>query len=43
MTGFIAPYPTRGELSKRAGGAYYTDRLFSDRTRMLVRLLATFD
>jgi pyruvate/2-oxoglutarate dehydrogenase complex dihydrolipoamide dehydrogenase (E3) component len=43
MTAYIAPYPTRGEISKRAGGAYFTPALFSDRTRGLVKLLATFD
>jgi pyruvate/2-oxoglutarate dehydrogenase complex dihydrolipoamide dehydrogenase (E3) component len=43
MTAYIAPYPTRGEISKRAGGAYYTPTLFSDRTRGLVKLLASFD
>lgn len=43
MTAYIAPYPTRGEISKRAGGAFYTPTLFSDRTRGLVKLLATFD
>lgn len=43
MTKYIAAYPTRGEISKRAGGAYYTPTLFSDRTRTLVRLLGTFD
>ncbi len=43
MTAYIAPYPTRGEISKRAGGAFYTPALFSDRTRTLVKLLATFD
>ena len=43
MTAYIAPYPTRGEISKRAGGAYYTPTLFSDRTRALVKLLASFD
>jgi pyruvate/2-oxoglutarate dehydrogenase complex dihydrolipoamide dehydrogenase (E3) component len=43
MTAYIAPYPTRGEISKRAGGAYYTPALFSDRTRALVKLLASFD
>lgn len=43
MTAYIAPYPTRGEISKRAGGAFYTPALFSDRTRALVNLLATFD
>ena len=30
---FIAPYPTFGEASKRAAGAYYTPKLFSKRTR----------
>jgi pyruvate/2-oxoglutarate dehydrogenase complex dihydrolipoamide dehydrogenase (E3) component len=43
MTGFIAPYPTRGELSKRVGGAYYGTRLFSDRTRALIRWLSILD
>lgn len=43
FTSYIAPYPTRGEASKRAGGAYFTPTLFSDRTRKFVRLLATFD
>ena len=36
----IAPYPTLGEASKRAAGAFYTPKLFSERTRWLVRLLA---
>ena len=39
MAGIIAPYPTLGEINKRAAGAYYTDALFSDRTRKIVRLL----
>lgn len=43
MTAYIAPYPTRGEISKRAGGAYYTPTLFSGRTRALVKALASFD
>jgi pyruvate/2-oxoglutarate dehydrogenase complex dihydrolipoamide dehydrogenase (E3) component len=43
MTNYIAAYPTRGEISKRAGGAFYTPALFSDRTRTLVRFLAAFD
>ncbi|MBL8699796.1 MAG: FAD-dependent oxidoreductase [Alphaproteobacteria bacterium] len=42
MTSMIAPYPTRGEASKRAAGAFFTGSLFSDRTRWLVRLLARF-
>ena len=35
-------YPTFGEASKRAAGAYYTPKLFSERTRKLVRLLMRF-
>lgn len=42
MTAMIAPYPTRGEASKRAAGAFFTGSLFSERTRRLVRLLARF-
>ena len=36
---FIAPYPTLGEASKRAAGSYYTPKLFSERTRSIVRFL----
>jgi pyruvate/2-oxoglutarate dehydrogenase complex dihydrolipoamide dehydrogenase (E3) component len=36
----IVPYPTLGEVSKRAAGSYYTPKLFSPRTRWLVRQLA---
>ena len=43
FTNYIAPYPTRGEINKRAASAWYTPTLFSDRTRAIVRLLATFD
>ena len=43
FTSYIAPYPTRGEISKRAGGAFYTPTLFSERTRAVVRLLSLFD
>ena len=39
MAGYIAPYPTLGEVSKRAAGAYFTPALFSERTRKLVRFL----
>ncbi|MBT5220059.1 MAG: FAD-dependent oxidoreductase [Woeseia sp.] len=39
MTGIISPYPTLSEISKRAAGSYFTDRLFSPRTRKIVRLL----
>lgn len=40
MAQMIAPYPTLGEINKRAAGSYYTPSLFSDRTRKVVRLLA---
>jgi hypothetical protein len=36
----IAPYPTLGEASKRAAGSYFAPRLFNDRVRGVVRLLA---
>lgn len=42
LANLVAPYPTLSEVSKRAAGAYYTPRLFSDRTRWLVRLLRRF-
>jgi pyruvate/2-oxoglutarate dehydrogenase complex dihydrolipoamide dehydrogenase (E3) component len=35
----IAPYPTLGEVSKRAAGSFYTAKLFSERTRTIVRWL----
>lgn len=38
----IAPYPTLGEVSKRAAGSFYTPTLFSERTRKIVRFLARF-
>ncbi len=40
IAGIIAPYPTMGEINKRAAGNYYTPSLFSERTRRIVRLLA---
>ncbi|MGC6516513.1 MAG: dihydrolipoyl dehydrogenase family protein [Candidatus Puniceispirillaceae bacterium] len=39
MAGFIAPYPTYGEASKRVAGSFYTDKLFSARTRAIVKRL----
>ncbi|MCG9916494.1 MAG: FAD-dependent oxidoreductase [Phenylobacterium sp.] len=39
VTGMIAPYPTRGEISKRLAGQWYTPALFSPRTRAVVSLL----
>lgn len=42
FTSVIAPYPTRGEISKRVAGEYYTPTLFSTRMRWLVRVLSFF-
>ena len=39
MAGTIAPYPTRGEASKRAAGGFYADKISSRWTQGLVRLL----
>jgi pyruvate/2-oxoglutarate dehydrogenase complex dihydrolipoamide dehydrogenase (E3) component len=39
LAGLIAPYPTRSESGKRAAGSFFTERLFSERTKKLVRLL----
>jgi pyruvate/2-oxoglutarate dehydrogenase complex dihydrolipoamide dehydrogenase (E3) component len=36
----IAPYPTLGEVSKRAAGSYFVPKLFSERTKRLVRWLS---
>jgi pyruvate/2-oxoglutarate dehydrogenase complex dihydrolipoamide dehydrogenase (E3) component len=38
----IVPYPTFGEISKKAAGSYYAPKLFSAWPRRLVRLLAAF-
>jgi len=38
----MVPYPTRSEASKRAAGTFYTPKLFSPRTRRLVRGLSWF-
>lgn len=42
LTSPILPYPTRGEIWKRAAGAYYTPALFSPGTRRLVSVLKQF-
>jgi pyruvate/2-oxoglutarate dehydrogenase complex dihydrolipoamide dehydrogenase (E3) component len=39
LANMIAPYPTLGEVSKRAAGSYYTPALFGERTRKIVRFL----
>lgn len=41
MASHVAAYPTLGEVSKRAAGAYFAPRLFGNRSvRLAVRLLA---
>jgi pyruvate/2-oxoglutarate dehydrogenase complex dihydrolipoamide dehydrogenase (E3) component len=42
MAGVVAPYPTLGEISKRAAGSYFTPTLFSGRTRGLIKILSWF-
>lgn len=42
IASMIAPYPTLGEVSKRAAGSFYTPSLFSERTRKVVRFLSKF-
>jgi len=42
IAGTILPYPTLGEVSKRAAGQYFTPKLFTPRTRRIVQFLAKF-
>ncbi len=39
LTAPVLPYPTRGEIVKRAASAYFTPTLFSAPTRFVVKLL----
>jgi len=39
MASIIAPYPTLAEVNKRIAGSFYTEKLFSDGTKKLVRFL----
>ncbi len=39
LAGLIVPYPTRSEAGKRAAGSFFAARLFSERTKKLVRFL----
>ena len=39
MASIIAPYPTYGDASKQAAGRFFTEKLFSQRTRRIVRFL----
>jgi pyruvate/2-oxoglutarate dehydrogenase complex dihydrolipoamide dehydrogenase (E3) component len=40
LAGLIVPYPTRSEAAKRAVGSFFGERLFSRRTKALVRFLS---
>ena len=42
LAGMIAPYPTLGEVNKRAAGTFFTPKLFGERTKRLVRFLSAF-
>ncbi len=39
MASFIVPYPTLSEINKRVAGSYYTETLFSEKTKKMVRFL----
>jgi len=42
VAGMIAPYPTLGEVNKRAAGSFYTSFIFGPKIRCLVRFLSHF-
>jgi pyruvate/2-oxoglutarate dehydrogenase complex dihydrolipoamide dehydrogenase (E3) component len=42
LQAMVVPYPTRGEVTKRAAGDFYKPKLFSPMTRKLVQFLARF-
>ena len=43
VAGMVAPYPTLGEVNKRAAGAYFTPRLFeNDWVKRIVRFVQRF-
>jgi len=39
LAGAIHVYPTLSEISKRAAGDYFADKLFSDRTKGVLKFL----
>jgi len=39
LAGSMHAYPTLAEISKKAAGSYYSKKLFSDRTRKILRFL----
>jgi pyruvate/2-oxoglutarate dehydrogenase complex dihydrolipoamide dehydrogenase (E3) component len=42
VAGLIIPYPTLGEVNKRAAGSFYTTKLFSEKTKKIVKFLLKF-
>ena len=43
IAGMVAPYPTLGEINKRAAGAYFSPRLFnSPLVKRITRLVQRF-
>jgi pyruvate/2-oxoglutarate dehydrogenase complex dihydrolipoamide dehydrogenase (E3) component len=42
LAGLTVPYPTRAEVIRRASGSWYVPKLFSDRTKAIVRFLMRF-
>ena len=42
MARAMLPYPTLGEVGKRAAGSFYLPKLFSPRSRAIVRFLTRF-
>jgi hypothetical protein len=42
MAQLVVPYPTLGEVGKRAAGTYFTPSLFGPRSKRLVRFLRRF-
>ncbi|MEM6901697.1 MAG: FAD-dependent oxidoreductase [Pseudomonadota bacterium] len=42
LASMIVPYPTLAEVNKRAAGSYFTPKLFSPRTRKIVKFLQMF-
>ena len=43
IAGMVAPYPTLGEISKRAAGAYFSPKLFDNPTvKTVVRLVQRY-
>ena len=42
IASMITPYPTLGEVSKRAAGSFFTPSLFSEKTKKFVRFLLRF-